>query len=72
MLWRSGAKPFEQQQFGTAGVEGVNPPHSPTLPPPVTAKHRCDGIPGDIVTTVVGIISITAGSVAMGRHLQTA
>ena len=26
-----GAEPFEQQQFGTAGVEGVNLPYSPTL-----------------------------------------
>ena len=24
-------EPFEQQQFGTAGVEGVKPTHPPTL-----------------------------------------
>jgi len=32
-----GAKPFEQQQFGKGGVEGVNLPRSPAIPPPVTA-----------------------------------
>ena len=34
-----GAGPFEQQQFGTAGVEGVNQPHSLILRPPVTVKN---------------------------------
>jgi len=29
-----GAGPFEQQQFGTAGAEGVNQPHLPILLPP--------------------------------------
>ena len=42
-LDQSGAGPFEQQQFGTAGVEGVNLPHLPILPPPVTAKQRVVG-----------------------------
>ena len=42
-----GAEPFEQQQFGTAGVKGVNQPHLPILPPPVTAKQRVVIIPGD-------------------------
>ena len=35
-----GGEHFEQQQFGTAGVEGVNVPHSPTLPASVNdSKH---------------------------------
>ena len=40
VLGQYGAGPFERQQFGTAGVKGVNLPHLPTLLPPVTAKHR--------------------------------
>ena len=42
-----GTGPFEQQQFGTAGVEGVNLPHSPILLPPPTVKQRVVRIPGD-------------------------
>ena len=39
-LVQYGAGPFEQQQFGTAGVEGVNVQHSPTLTQLVTAERQ--------------------------------
>ena len=37
-LYQYGAEPFEQQQFGAAGVERVNS----LLPPPVTAKPNTE------------------------------
>ena len=37
-----GAEPFEQQQFGTAGIEGVNFWHSGTLA--LTAERQSAGM----------------------------
>ena len=38
-----GAGPFEQQQFGTAGVEGVNLYTKDAIPDTGVAKIRCEG-----------------------------
>ena len=39
-----GAEPFEQQQFGTAGVEGVNQQKQPPMPRPVYTIQQSNNV----------------------------
>ena len=43
-LDRYGTGPFEQQQFGTAGIEGVNDTLKGVMPFLIGRKHGCENV----------------------------